>query len=106
MLLERRLADQHNLEGSSGRGQVRQLPQLLEGLEGQVLRLINDERHITAHMGLVPEALLHLGPQGPRSSGATGISKRRAIRPRMSIKERRACQSTIVVSCGAATRVR
>src|SRR5262249_37112394 len=45
------------------RRQVRQLPQLFEGLEGQVLRLINDERHIPARVGLVQEALLHLGPQ-------------------------------------------
>ena len=44
-------------------GQVRQLPQLLEGLEGQVLRLINDERHITAH-----------GPRagGTAASGSAG----------------------------------
>jgi hypothetical protein len=66
VLLERWLADQHNLEGALlGGWQVRQLPHLLQGLEGQVLRLINDERHIPAGAGLVPEALLDVGPQGP-----------------------------------------
>jgi hypothetical protein len=35
VLLERRLADQHNLEGAlPGGWQVRKLPQLPEGLEG------------------------------------------------------------------------
>jgi hypothetical protein len=66
VLLERRLADQHNLEGElPGGWQVGKLPHLLEGLQGQVLRLIDDERHIPARVELVPEALLHLGPQGP-----------------------------------------
>jgi hypothetical protein len=34
-----------------------------------VLRLINDERHIPAYMGLVQEVLLYLGPQGPKIVG-------------------------------------
>ena len=62
---QRRLADQHQVEeGLRGGGQVREHQQLLEGLAGQVLRLIDDERHHPALVGLIPEALLQLGQQG------------------------------------------
>ena len=71
-----------------------------------MLRLINDERHITAHMGLVPEALLHLGPQGPEIVRCHRHIETAGRQAKDVHKGRRACQSTIVVSCGAATRVR
>jgi hypothetical protein len=59
VLQQRRLADQHNLEGRLPRGaQIRQQWQLLEGFAGQVLRLIDDERYIPPLMDLVPEELL------------------------------------------------
>jgi hypothetical protein len=65
VLPQLRLADQHNLQEGLPRGdQVRKQRQLLEGLDGQVLRLIDDERHRPALVGLVPEALLQLGQQG------------------------------------------
>jgi hypothetical protein len=56
VLLQLRLADEHNLEGGlAGRGKVRKQRQLLKGLAGQVLRLIDDERHIPALVEFVPE---------------------------------------------------
>ena len=65
VVLECWLADQHNLEWErAGCKRVCQLPHLLEGLEGQVLRLINDESHIPAPMRLLHEARLYLGLQG------------------------------------------
>ena len=66
VLLEGRLADQHQLQRErAGRGRVRQLPHLLEGFEGQVLRLVDNECHIPTQVRLVEEALLDLRPQGP-----------------------------------------
>jgi hypothetical protein len=63
---QRRLADQHNLEGGlPGGDQMRQQRQLLEGLAGQVLRLIDDEHHLPALVDLVPEELPQMRQQGP-----------------------------------------
>jgi len=62
VVLQLRLADEHNLEGGlAGRCKVCKQRQLLKGLAGQVLRLIDDERHIPALVELVPEELLQLG---------------------------------------------
>jgi hypothetical protein len=64
VLPQRRLADEHQLQGVlPGRRQGRQPQHLLEGLAAQVLRLINDERHIAALAALLAEALLYLDPQ-------------------------------------------
>ena len=106
MLLQLRLADQHNLEGGSLEGVGSQATATVQGSRGAVLRLIDDERHIPALVELVPEELLQLGQHGPASSVAPCTSKWRAIRASNSRKERRACQSTIVVSCCEATRAR
>jgi hypothetical protein len=62
VLLQRGLPDQDNLqEGLLGSSQGRQQGQLREGLQGEVLRLIDEECHRAPLLRLVPEALLQLG---------------------------------------------
>ena len=68
VLQQRRLPDQPNLEeGLLGGRQGHQQRQLPKGLQGQVLRLIDEERHRAPLVGLVPEPLLQLGQHGAQS---------------------------------------
>ena len=62
------LTDQPNLEERLlGGGQGHQQRQLLEGLQGQILGLIDEEYHRATLVGLVPEVLLQLGQHGSQS---------------------------------------
>ena len=81
MVLKCWLADQHNLEWErAGCKRVCQLPHLLEGLEGQVLRLINDESHIPAPDAPPSRgaACIWVCKEPPDHPLATGTAKRRA----------------------------
>jgi hypothetical protein len=68
VLQQCRLTDQPNLEERLlGRGQGRQQRQLLEGLQGQILCLIDEECHWATLLGLFSEALLQLGQHDSQS---------------------------------------